>query len=146
MPPLYTIGYEGVTQAAVIDALTQAGVAMLLDVRELPLSRKPGFSKRSLAEGLAAHGILYVHLRDLGTPITGRQAHKRGAVKEFERIYLAQLHSPEGQAALAEASFLVAEKPCVLFCYEREPAQCHRHFVAEALEESGGPPAIHLFP
>ena len=41
MPAIYTIGYEGVTQGAVIDSLKQAGVQLLADIRYLPLSRRP---------------------------------------------------------------------------------------------------------
>ncbi len=65
---IFTIGYEGATVAALLAALTQAGVERLIDVRALPVSRRPGFSKTPLSAALAEAGIDYVHLRALGTP------------------------------------------------------------------------------
>ncbi len=46
---LYTLGYEGLSLAEFFDRLAQAGVSRLVDVRELPLSRRPGFSKTKRA-------------------------------------------------------------------------------------------------
>jgi uncharacterized protein (DUF488 family) len=48
MPTIFTIGYEQATQAAVIAALRETQVELLADIRYLPLSRRPGFSKNSL--------------------------------------------------------------------------------------------------
>ena len=74
LPPLSTIGYEGTTVAAVLRGTAAAGVTLLLDVRAVAASRKPGFSKRQLAAELDAAGIDYVHLQGLGTPKPGRDA------------------------------------------------------------------------
>ena len=46
---IYTIGYEAVTVAEFVAALQAAEVRRVIDVRALPLSRRPGFSKSSLA-------------------------------------------------------------------------------------------------
>lgn len=75
---LFTIGYEGVTMDEFIAALTVAGVERVINVRALPLSRRPGLSKTPLKGALAEAGIDYVHLRALGTPAEGRSAAKRG--------------------------------------------------------------------
>ncbi|HEY0011664.1 MAG TPA: DUF488 domain-containing protein, partial [Allosphingosinicella sp.] len=75
---IFTIGYEGSTQPELIAALTGAGVERLIDVRAVPLSRKPGFSKNILAAGLREAGIDYVHLKALGTPPAGREAARKG--------------------------------------------------------------------
>lgn len=45
---LFTFGYEGLTIEAFIARLNEAGVRTIIDVRELPLSRKKGFSKGSV--------------------------------------------------------------------------------------------------
>ena len=123
---LYTIGYEGSTQAEFISALKKAGVERIIDVRAVPLSRKPGFSKNILKNGLAEAGIEYVHLKALGTPAEGREAARKGRHADLERIYAGQLELPEAIVAGAEMRELAAEKPSALLCYEREPSGCHR--------------------
>ena len=141
---LFTIGYEAVTQADFLAALTQAGVARVIDVRALPLSRRPGFSKTPLRGALAEADIDYVHLRALGTPATGREAARKGRMAELVRIYAGQLALPEALAAAAELTQLVAEKPSALLCFEREPAGCHRSLlIREVLPDAE---VTHLFP
>ena len=71
---VFTIGYEAVTQSDFLAELKRAGVAQVIDVRALPLSRRPGFSQTPLNGALADEGIGYVHLRALGTPPAGREA------------------------------------------------------------------------
>jgi uncharacterized protein (DUF488 family) len=123
---IFTIGYEGAIQADLIAALRKAGVERLIDVRAVPLSRKPGFSKNVLAAGLAEAGIDYVHLKALGTPPEGREAARKGRYSEMERIYAAQLDTPEAAAQAAQLVSLAEEKPSALLCFERDPAHCHR--------------------
>jgi uncharacterized protein (DUF488 family) len=123
---IFTIGYEGSTQLELIAALKAAGVERLIDVRAVPLSRKPGFSKNVLANGLAEAGIDYVHLKALGTPPAGREAARKGRHAEMERIYAAQLDLPEAIVAAEQMRELAAEKPSALLCFERDPAACHR--------------------
>ena len=123
---IFTIGYEGATQDELIAALQKAGVERVIDVRAVPLSRKPGFSKNVLATGLNDAGIDYVHLKALGTPAEGREAARKGRYAEMERIYAAQLETPEAAAQGAQMLALVGEKPSALLCFERDPAHCHR--------------------
>ena len=123
---IFTIGYEKTTQADLIAALKAAGVRRLIDVRAVPLSRKPGFSKNILQNGLAEEGIDYVHLKALGTPPAGREAARKGRHAELERIYGAQLELPEAIVAAAQMRELAAEVPSALLCFEREPSGCHR--------------------
>ena len=123
---LFTIGYEGATQAELIAALGAAGVGRVIDVRAVPLSRKPGFSKNVLAAGLREAGIEYVHLKALGTPPAGREAARKGRVADMHRIYADQLETPEAGAEAARMIALVEEMPSALLCFERDPAGCHR--------------------
>ena len=140
---LFTIGYEGATLDAVLGTLQAAGVGLLLDVRAVAASRRPGFSKRQLAAGLEGAGIGYLHLRGLGTPAEGRQAARAGRHDELRRIYGEHLATSGARAELAELGALVAggRRVCLL-CFERRPEHCHRSMVAEAL----GVPAEHLLP
>jgi len=133
MMRIFTIGYEGATQDEVIAALRLAGVERLIDVRAVPLSRKPGFSKNVLAAGLREAGIDYVHLKALGTPPAGREAARKGRMAEMNRIYAEQLETPEAGADAGRMIALAEEKPSVLLCFERDPSHCHRTPLREAV-------------
>lgn len=140
---IYTIGYEATTMSAFIAALSGAGVERVIDVRALPLSRRPGFSKTSLAASLAEAGIDYVHLKALGTPKRGRDAAKKGDVATLEAVYAEQLVLPEAQAQSVQMLALAAEKPSALLCFEREPRHCHRALLLDA--EAADAEIVHLF-
>ena len=130
---IFTIGYEGATQDELIAALQKAGVERVIDVRAVPLSRKPGFSKNVLAAGLKEAGIDYVHLKALGTPAEGREAARKGRFAEMERIYAGQLETTEAAVQAAQMIALAEEKPSALLCFERDPAHCHRTPLREAV-------------
>ena len=123
---IFTIGYEKATQAEVIAALEAAGVRRVIDVRAVPLSRRPGFSKNILAASLAEHGIDYVLLKALGTPPEGREAARKGKHEVLERVYAGQLEQPEAMVQAAQMLDLAAEKASALLCFERDPSGCHR--------------------
>ena len=130
---IFTIGYEGATVPEFLDALQKAGVQRVIDVRAVPNSRRPGFSKTPLRNALAEAGIDYVHLRALGTPAEGRAAARAGRDADLERIYAGQLELPEAMAQSAQMLDLAAEKPSALLCYERDPAHCHRTLLWKAV-------------
>ena len=140
---VFTIGYEGATMAEFLAALTAAGVAQVIDVRALPLSRRPGFSKSTLAASLTAAGIGYVHLKALGTPKEGRDAAKKGDVATLRRVYADQLELPEAQAQAAMMRTLAAEMPSALLCFERDPCHCHRTLLLAA--EGAGATVVDLY-
>lgn len=123
---IFTIGYEGTTVPEFIAALQKAGVRRVIDVRALPLSRRPGFSKSALRAALEEMGIEYVHLKALGTPSEGRTAARAGRHADMARIYAGQLELPEAIAQSAQMLELANEKPSALLCMEREPEHCHR--------------------
>lgn len=141
---VFTIGYEGATMETFLVALEGAGVRQVIDVRQLPLSRRPGFSKAPLAETLKEHGIGYVHLKALGTPKPGRDAAKKGDRAALETIYAGQLDLPEAQAQAAQMRALIAETPSALLCFERDPAMCHRTLLIAA--EGEGAEVVDLIP
>ena len=130
---IFTIGYEGATVPEFLGALRAAGVRRVIDVRALPLSRRPGFSKSPLKAALAEAGIEYVHLKALGTPAEGRAAARAGRHEELERIYAGQLELPEAMAEAAQMLELAAEKPSALLCFERDPAHCHRTLLLDSV-------------
>jgi uncharacterized protein (DUF488 family) len=123
---IFTIGYEGATQAEFLAALKEARVERVIDVRAVPNSRRPGFSKNLLRNALAEENIDYVHLRALGTPADGRAAARANRHEDLKRIYAGQLELPEAIAEGAQMIELAKEKPSALLCYERDPSGCHR--------------------
>jgi uncharacterized protein (DUF488 family) len=130
---IFTIGYEGATMGEFLATLQKMGVERVIDVRAVPNSRRPGFSKTPLRNALAEIGINYVHLRALGTPAAGRVAARAGRQAELERIYAGQLETPEAMAEGAMMLDLADGKPSALLCYERDPACCHRTLLWQAL-------------
>lgn len=144
VPTIWTIGYEQATVAGLMTALSRAGVEVLADVRALPLSRRPGFSKTALAGAAQEAGIEYRHFKALGTPADGRAAARRGDHASLAAIYASQLELPEAIAAGAALADLAANRKVALLCYERAAAECHRTLLREAVLP--GFTAIDLLP
>ena len=144
MTALFTLGYEGTAWAPFLLTLQEAGVRQVIDVRQLPLSRRPGFSKTPLAAGLLAAGIGYAHLRALGTPAEGREANKRRQWDRFWAIVDASLGTLEADMALEQAAELARHSPSCLLCYEADPCICHRLRVGEMLADRHGFTIRHL--
>lgn len=133
---LFTIGYEQTPSRAVLDELERAGVKLLVDVRAIASSRRPGFSKTQLAAGLDERGISYLHLRGLGTPKNGREAARSGDMKALTKIYSAHLKTPQAKEEMDElASLVMKAGPVCILCYERDHKDCHRKFIAEIIED-----------
>lgn len=141
---LYTIGYEGMALDAFIADLVSAGIEILIDIRARPISRKPGFSKNELAEALAANGISYLGLKELGTPTNGRDAAKNGQMAEFFRILDIQLASPAAMSEMDEAVKIAQSKRACLLCFEHDPRCCHRLVVASRMAEKSQQGICHL--
>jgi uncharacterized protein (DUF488 family) len=136
---LFTIGYEQTPSKSVLDELENAGVKLLVDVRAVASSRRPGFSKSQLAAGLDERGISYLHLRGLGTPKEGREAARSGKFDALHRIYAAHLRTPQAKEELDQLSALVRKSgPVCILCYERDHAHCHRQWIAEIIEDRDG--------
>ena len=136
---LFTIGYEQTPAKAVLDELAQAGVKLLVDVRAVASSRRPGFSKNQLAAGLDERGIAYLHLRGLGTPKDGREAARSGQFELLHKIYAKHLKTTQAKEELEELSALVKKSgPVCILCYERDHLHCHRQWIAEIIEDRDG--------
>lgn len=135
MTRLFTIGYEGATPSALGDALATAGVEVLVDVRAVANSRRPGFSKRALSAGLEERGVGYLHMRALGTPAEGRAAARAGRHDEMKSIFADQLRTDGAREDLETlVGMMKAGRRICLLCFEREPEHCHRSIVAERVE------------
>jgi uncharacterized protein (DUF488 family) len=145
--PLATVGYEGATVQTFLDALRTADVDLLVDVRALAVSRRPGFAKTRLAANLESAGIEYRHVRALGTPPDGRAAARAGRHAEMRTVFAEHLATPAAGAALDDVAGLVrAGRRICLLCLEADPAHCHRALVADALAERVPVRIVHLTP
>lgn len=134
-PQLISVGYEGRSSDDLIAILRELDVAVLVDVRMTPLSRKPGLSKTALARSLRAAGIGYVHHRALGNPKENRAGYRAG-YEIAESCYQRVLESDEGQVALHHVSELLDGGIIALLCFERDHDQCHRRQVITELEST----------
>ena len=142
---LFTAGYQGHNIETFLDLLMAHGVEQLIDVRQLPFSRKPDFSKKRLTAHLASVGIAYTHLAALGTPKPLRDEVRRE--HDFPAFFAAMQAIIDAQPeALGEALELVRARPSMLLCFEANHAECHRLVVAQAIERlaDGACAVVHL--
>jgi uncharacterized protein (DUF488 family) len=134
IPKLFTIGYEGSTPSDLIDRLRDAGVERVVDVRELPLSRRRGFSKSTLAAALMRAGIRYEHVRALGNPKPYRARYRAGDSAGGANAFRRHLHNGSYAALVELAESIHSEKTCLL-CFEESHVDCHRSVIAGAIAE-----------
>lgn len=137
MTTLFTIGYEGADLPAFLSTLEEAGVRNVADIRDVPVSRKKGFSKNKLAAALDEIGISYLHLKQLGDPKEGREAMRRGDREAFLAVFHEHIDCDGARLALSQLAEEVAKSETVLLCYERDPKHCHRTIVAAMLHDKG---------
>jgi uncharacterized protein (DUF488 family) len=134
IPQLFTIGYAGRTVDELIVALHKAGVTRVVDVRELPLSRRHGFSKSLLAERLELASIRYEHVRALGNPKPFRDLYREGDIDRGAHEYRNHLHNGSYPALIELADSIAGQTTCLL-CVEESHAVCHRAVIAGAIVE-----------
>jgi len=140
---LFTFGYEGLSIETFIARLKAAGVKVVIDVRELPLSRKKGFSKTSFCAALDAHGIAYAHLPAFGCPLPIRDRYKNdGDWSRYEKAFTAYLSTLD--VAIAELARFSDQVNACLVCYEADFNFCHRSLVAQAVSDASGAKIVHL--
>lgn len=134
-PVLFTIGYEKQVPEEFIGKLRQNGIGVLIDVRENPASRKPGFSKKNLAARLEPEGIRYVHVKELGAPRPLRDRVRSDG--DYDAFLLGYGTLLSGKAGLLEELYanLVSRERCCLMCLEKDPAMCHRSAVAQRMRD-----------
>jgi Domain of unknown function DUF488 len=117
--------------------LSETGVERLVDVRELPISRRRGYAKTALSNAMAEVGIEYVHAKALGNPKPYRDLYKSGRVDEGRRHYNRYLLD-EQRDALVDLVCLLREKRSALMCVEHDARVCHRAVILEALRTELG--------
>ena len=140
---IYTIGYEGIDIQQFFMLLKEHGIETVVDVRELPLSRKPGFSKKILAAALNLSGLEYTHLADLGCPKSIRDRYRADA--DWQRYKVGFLKYLKTQKdAIEELATLANSSNCALLCFEADFNYCHRSMVADAVKQQSGMRVSHI--
>lgn len=140
---LYTVGYEGMDISAFIVRLLEAGIQTIVDVRELPLSRKKGFSKTAFRDALAQSGIAYFHVPALGCPKEIRTSYKTDKDwSAYTKSFLTYVETQE--TTVRELVKLAKATKACLVCFEADFSMCHRTYVARAARKLGGPSVMHL--
>lgn len=140
---IYTIGYEGLDMSGFLALLRKSNVETVVDIRELPLSRKPGFSKKGLGETLNLNGFEYMHVPELGCPKPVRDQYRSDANwKRYQQGFLRYLDQKD--EVIAEMAGLVSTTTCALLCFEADYNYCHRSMVADAVHRMNGMPVLHL--
>lgn len=144
-PVWFTLGYEGRSLDAYLDALVRRNISHLVDVRKNALSMKYGFSKSQLSKTCAHLGITYLHEPDLGIESEDRQ-HLQ-SLKDYEALFSryeqTTLRADSAHRALNRLQVLHQQVPRIaLTCFEKDQHFCHRSRVASALE--GSSPVQHV--
>jgi uncharacterized protein (DUF488 family) len=138
-----TIGYEGIDIDAFLPLLRENGIETVVDVRELPLSRKPGFSKKRLSAALDRDGLGYIHLPELGCPKLIRSRYRAdGNWRRYKNGFAKHLDTQH--AAIAKLASLAASSNCALLCFEANFNRCHRSMVADAVKGVTGMRVSHI--
>lgn len=133
---IYTIGYEGANIIDFLDTLDMLGVEHVVDIRELPASRRRDFSKNILNGHLSSAGIAYSHFKALGDPKEGRDAMRAGNRERFIEVFTNRMASEEAKIAVEQVKDIALNETIVLLCYERDHKDCHRSIVAESLQKA----------
>lgn len=141
---IYTIGYEGASIDAFLNALLQKGIARLIDVRSNPVSRKWGFAKSTLAGLCEKTGIEYVHIPELGISSDKREGlatkdDYKTLLDEYEKQYL-----PTCKGKIQDALSLIGQAPSALVCMEADVQMCHRGRLASKMSKMVQLPIVHL--
>jgi uncharacterized protein (DUF488 family) len=130
IPCVHSLGYQGRSLPDFVAELQGRGVRTLVDVRLNPISRKPGFSRKTLSAALALAGIDYVHEPELGNPRENRAAFRNGEAAAWD-LLRARMEEPPGRAALGRLVELAQRQSVAVLCFEEAPEQCHRRLVTD---------------
>jgi uncharacterized protein (DUF488 family) len=160
VPTIATVGVYGFAGDTFLDALREAGVELVADVRQRRGVRGSEYAwanSQRLQAALAEAGIGYRHLKELAPTTEMRHlqyaADAREGVGKRSRVALA----PEYVSRYTEEILnpfdldgLLEELPedgvTALLCVERDAEACHRSLIARRLADEHGVPVVHLSP
>ena len=134
----FTFGYTGRKTNDLLQALVDADVRTLVDIRQHAVSMyRPDLSKENLRRLIADRGMNYVHLPELGVPRDVRaKAVSTGSRDVIWNWYDEYVVRPYVGVNL-HRFFNEVEHPAAFMCTETDPTECHRHRLCLALEQHG---------
>ena len=132
---IYSVGYEGFEVEALVDRLAAAKVSLVVDVRLNAVSRRRGYSRKTLAAALQAAGIEYRHEPDLGNPPDNRDSFRRGDGEEGRRR-MREILADGSAPALGRLIEHARDARVAVLCVERDRLRCHRDVITDALMEA----------
>ena len=136
---LWTIGHSTNTIGDFLHLLGAFGIKALADVRSFPGSRRyPQFNKEHLRASLAAAGIAYFHLPQLG----GRRRVRPDSLNmawrnESFRGYADYMETADFQAGIAELLEVITRARTAVMCAESLWWRCHRSLISDYLKVKG---------
>ena len=131
---MYTLGYSGYGIDEFVDKLVASDIECLIDVREIPISRKRGFAKNALREVLLENGIEYRHHKALGSPkILRHQVREDRDYLTFFSGVRKHLRKPAGVEAVTETIRTAREMRSCLMCFCANWENCHRSCVVDSI-------------
>ncbi len=134
-----TVGYEGLTLPDFLALLKRCKVSRIIDVREMPISRKPGFGKTAMSRALDSEGIGYVHFPELGCPKEVRNVYRQTHDWAWYTVHFKRYLEGQEEALHAVRKTVESER-CALLCFEKDFNFCHRTYVAEKLADLSDEP------
>jgi len=133
----YTIGYQSRSFSDFIGQLKNFKINTLIDVREVPNSRRKEFSKTRLSKYLKDRNIEYIHLKDLGSPKEIRNKLKMdNDYNFFFKKYSSYLHSKH--KTVRDLYQIILSNICCIMCYEKLPEYCHRSVICKEVKKIDG--------
>ncbi len=136
---LFTIGYEGISLEEYLVRLLKNNVKLLVDVRNNPVSMKYGFSKSQLKKYCESLSIEYIHFPEVG--IQSEQRQELNTQNDYNKLFAEyrKRNLATTQKTQAEIlDLLKTHKRIALTCFEANICQCHRKYLAEAIEKLPG--------
>lgn len=142
---IFTFGYEGLSLAQFFSTLQLNDIERIVDVRQMPLSRKKGFSKNALAESAESHNIDYIHQVALGCPRFIRDQYRLdNNWRDYETHFQEYIETQDEE--IEALTLLCEQQRCCLLCFEANALSCHRSLVARRARDLSNSPLeiVHL--
>jgi uncharacterized protein (DUF488 family) len=159
MASIATIGVYGFDRASFLAALGDAGIGLLLDVRQRRGVRGSEYAwanAQRLQESLREANIGYTHIKELAPTTELRQLQYQEDARlgegkrsrtvlapEYARRYTEEILDP---VDLGPVVSWIGENSAALLCVERDPEACHRSLIATRLERDWDFSIEHLLP
>jgi uncharacterized protein (DUF488 family) len=136
---IWTIGHSTDPIDTFLRALAAHQISLVADVRRFPGSRRhPQFGQAALSASLAAAGLEYAHLPELG----GRRRARKDSPNIAWRVdafrgYADYMDTPAFAAGIERLLALSAAHRVAIMCAERVWWSCHRGLIADWLKSLG---------